>query len=242
MSQGKYKKYSFYIRKTLKIISTVLFTAFVCALFVLCLAYREQITADQITKLTPKNQLAAVIFMLLVFALKSLCVFIYCGILYAACGMVFPIQLAVLVNILGTVVMTSVPYLIGRNAGSRHIEKMLKKHPKMSVLKKAQDKNSFFLSFMVRITGLLPSDLVSAYFGASGITYGKYILSTVLGFLPMIIAFSFMGMSAHDITSPAFIISAGLNLVIMILSTVIYILILKKGKKGKEKDISAKTI
>ena len=211
--------------------ATVLFTAFICGLLVFCFMSRKQISADQITKFTPTNQIAAAIVMLLLFAMKSFCVFIYCGILYAASGLIFPIPIAVFVNILGTVVMTSIPYWISKNAGSKYIEKMIEKHPKMAMLKEAQEKNSFFLPFTVRVIGLLPSDLVSAFFGASGMPYGKYMFGTVLGFLPMVLAFSVMGMSAHDITSPAFIISAGLHLVMMAVSAVIYMLMRKNKRR-----------
>ena len=77
-------KSRFNIRKALHTVLAVLFTAFMLALFILFVIYREQITADQITKFTPANKIAAVLFMLLIFAVKSFCVFIYCGILYAA--------------------------------------------------------------------------------------------------------------------------------------------------------------
>ena len=224
-----------YIRKTLKLAAAVIFTVLVCALFAVCFIYRKQITAEKIIRFTPQNQVAAVMFMMLIFAAKSLCVFIYCGILYAACGMVFSAPIAICVNILGTVVMTSVPYIIGKRAGAKYVEKLVEKHPKLTMLKGAQGKNSFFMSFIVRLTGILPSDIVSAYFGAVGISYGKYVFSTVLGFLPMIVTFTVMGMSAHDVTSPAFIISAGLQIVIMILSGVFYMLMRKKEKNRKRR-------
>lgn len=224
-----------YIRKTLKVAAAVIFTVLVCALLAVCFIYRKQITAEKIIQFTPQNQVAAVMFMMLIFAAKSLCVFIYCGILYAACGMVFSAPIAICVNILGTVVMTSVPYIIGKRAGGKYVEKLVEKHPKLTMLKEAQGKNSFFMSFIVRLTGILPSDIVSAYFGAVGISYGKYVFSTVLGFLPMIVTFTVMGMSAHDATSPAFIISAGLQIVIMILSGVSYMLMRKKEKNRKRR-------
>ena len=221
-------KYNSYIRKTLKVISYIIFTAFICAFFIFCLMHRGQITPDLITNLMPNNQIMAAVFMILIFGLKSLFVFIYCGILYAACGMIFPIPIAILVNVIGTAVMISVPYFFGRRSGSKYIEKIVEKHPKMSILNEAEDTNSFLLSFAVRVIGILPYDMVSAYFGARGISYGEYLLSGVLGSLPGIVAFSIMGMSAHDVTSPVFLISAGAQLFIMLLSVMVYILWVKR--------------
>lgn len=207
----------------------------VLALLILCIIYRDKITADEIAKITPANQVAASLMMLLLFGIKSFCIFIYCGILYAASGMIFPLPLAFAVNVCGTVIMTSVPYWFGRKADIHYMDELIEKYPKISFLKAAQEKNSFFLSFIIRIVGILPCDLVSAFFGASTMPYKRYILSTVLGFLPMIGAFTVMGMSVHDVTSPTFIAAAGAEAVIMIGSCVFYAAVRKKNQKANNR-------
>ena len=40
--------------------------------------------------------------------------------------------------------MTTIPYLIGRSTGDKHIERLVEKHPKTDILKETRDKNSFF--------------------------------------------------------------------------------------------------
>ncbi len=206
--------------------------ALMLALLVLCIVYRDKLTADEIARLTPGNQLAAALLMLILFGVKSFCIFIYCGILYAACGMIFSLPVALVVNLCGTVVMTSIPYWIGRRAGGGAVKWLTEKYPKLEFLNEMQEENSFFLSFIIRVAGLLPSDVVSAFFGAGAMSYDKYIVSTVLGFLPMIGTFTVMGMSVHDVTSPGFIISVGIEVVIMIFSCVFYGLVRKKKKKS----------
>ncbi|MGM9658523.1 MAG: TVP38/TMEM64 family protein [Eubacteriales bacterium] len=175
--------------------------------------------------------------MLLIFGIKSLCVFVYCGILYAASGMIFSLPVAAAVNIIGTVVMASVPYAIGRKTGNRYRDRLIEKHPKIALLQETGDTNSFFVILLVRIIGILPGDPVSLYFGAAGIPYGKYIAATVIGLLPRIAAFSVMGMSAHDVTSPAFLTAAVFQAVIMSVSAVSYLLICRR-KKRLSKDES----
>ena len=207
----------------------------VCALLLVCWVFRDRITADQIVAHTPANQAAAVLLMLFLFAIKSCCVLIYCGILYAASGRLFSLPLAIGVNLLGTVVMTSVPYVLGRKAGSRYVARLTDKHPSLRILNESGG-ISAFLSLMVRLTGILPSDLVSAFFGATKMPYGKYICTTVIGFVPMIIAFSVMGMSIHDVTSPAFIISVCVQLGTMMLSCVIYAFSRRKKRFKKQGD------
>ena len=61
-----------YIRKTLKVAAAVIFTVLVCVLLAVCFIYRKQITAEKIIRFTPQNQVAAVMFMMLIFAAKSL--------------------------------------------------------------------------------------------------------------------------------------------------------------------------
>ena len=60
---------------------------------------------------------------------------------------------------------------------------------------------------VIRLMGCLPGDVVSMYFGASGIRYREYLTGTLIGLTPSIVIFTVMGMSADDVTSPAFIIS-----------------------------------
>lgn len=134
--------------RPLRILANILMGICVCTVLVLCFLYRDRLTADQIAMLTPKNQFAAALLMILLFALKSFCVFIYCGILFAACGMIFPLPAAILVNTLGTVAMTSIPYFIGKKAGSRYIEKLIEKRPKMVALKEKEGKTDGFCPFL----------------------------------------------------------------------------------------------
>lgn len=216
------------------IILNILLFAAICVLLVFCILYRDKITADEIVRLTPENQLAAALLMLVLFAVKSFCVFIYCGILYAASGMIFSLPLAFAVNVLGTAVMASIPYFIGKKAGGHYVERLVEKHPNMTLLNEAQGENSFVISLIIRIAGLLPGDLVSAFFGASAMPYGKYLLSTVLGFLPMIAAFTVMGMSVHDVTSPTFLVAVCGEVFLILGSFVFYAFYKKKLKNKKQ--------
>lgn len=227
------RPYSF--SRVMRILGNAVLVLCFCLLLTLCIVYRDKITADEIVKLTPSNRPAAVLLILLLFAVKSFCIFIYCGILYAASGMIFSFPMAFAVNILGTVIMTSLPYMVGSKVGSKYVDRLMEKHKKMAVLKELHTGNGFFLSLMIRMAGLLPSDPVSAFFGANGMAYGKYIISTVLGFLPMITAFTVMGMSIHDVRSPAFIAAVCAQLGIMAISCVAYV-VFHKRHKDKIKD------
>ena len=87
------------------------------AIVCVCFFNRDRFSVDEVLRFTPSEPWLAAVIMLLLFALKSLSVVVYCGILYAADGILFPLPVAILMNILGTAVMVSVPYFIGRRRG-----------------------------------------------------------------------------------------------------------------------------
>lgn len=215
----------------LKLLRNIIVIVFWLLLVILCFLNRDKITVEGILSFTPQNIAAAMLIMFLLFAVKSVTFFIYGGILYAASGIMFPLPVAVLVNLIGTVIMTSIPFFIGKKGGTKTIDKIIEKYPRLKILRDIPNNNELFVSFFVRIVGCIPADPLGIYLGASGIRYSKYICGTLLGLSSAIITFSVMGMSINDVTSPAFIISAVSETGIMILSVSIYLLWRNRNKK-----------
>ena len=223
--------------KGLKILSKVLMLLFWGGLIVLCFINREKISVEGIVNLVPKNSVLSVVVMLLLFAVKGIAVFIYGSILYAASGILFSLPVAIIVNTIGTIIMTTIPFYIGKKAGRKMIDSLLKKNKKLELLRDTQNKNEFLVSFFLRMVGLLPADLVAMYLGASGMRYKPYFLGTVIGLMPAIVCFSIMGMSIDNVGSPEFIISAAIEVGLMLLSVLLYAIwrrINKKKRNGRE--------
>ncbi len=212
-------------------LKTWIMLAFWGGIILLCLINRDNITVENIVNCTPENTPAAICIMLVLFALKGITVIVYGGILYAASGILFPFPVAICVNLAGTVLMTSVPFFIGKRDGADLLDKLVQRNKRLELLRDAPKQNEFLFSFAVRMIGLLPGDLVGMYSGACGFTYGHYICGTVAGIFPSIITFSAMGMSAHNISSPTFLISAGSTILLMLLSLGAYLLWRKKKCK-----------
>ena len=196
-----------------------------------CLLYRDRFSVESVLQASPQNMLLAALFLLLLFALKSLSVFIYSGILFIASGILFPLPAAILVNLLGAAVMVSLPYWLGRQVGGELIDSIARKYPKTASLRQLQMENELFLSFITRMVNILPSDVLSLYMGASGVHYGKYLLGSVAGMLLTIITFPIMGSSITDPASPLFIVSAAVQVVVTVVSITGYALYLRKKKK-----------
>lgn len=209
-------------------------------LFLIVLYHRDQITVENIANYTPGNQWLAVAVMLVLFALKgSLASVIYGGILFAASGIMFPLPMAIGVNLAGSVIMTTIPYLIGSHYGRTLLTWLYNKQPRLRILSGAVDGNHFIVTILLRMMGCLPADFVGMYLGAHHFRYSPYIAGTILGFLPSIILFSVMGMSAKDIHSPAFRISFLVEFTLTILSILLYIL--WKKRKSNSTSTQEKT-
>ena len=87
--------------------------------------YRKEISVESITNFVPGNIAAAIVVMLLLFALKGVLITVYGGILYAASGILFPLPTALLVNTAGTILMTGVPFFIGKRTGTKLLDKLI---------------------------------------------------------------------------------------------------------------------
>ena len=75
------------------------------------------LTPEELVEYAPKNEGLAVVFMIVLFAVKSLIFIIPIPVLYLASGLIFDPVTAFLVNFIGMMVCTAVPYWIGRFSG-----------------------------------------------------------------------------------------------------------------------------
>lgn len=203
------------------------------AIILVLLIKRNDITVEGILKDTPENPVWASVMMLGLFALKSLSIVIYSGILYVIDGILFPLPAAILLNFCGSVIMVTLPYGIGRKMGSQAAGYVVEKYPKARSLHKLRAENDFIFTFLVRIIGRLPSDMVSMYMGAVGVNYQKYLLGSILGMLPHMITFPVMGMNITNPRSREFLVSLCIEAAIMIGTAAAYVFNKKRQKRNE---------
>jgi len=225
-----------------KIVSALrLLPVAVCiVLLITGLVNRDRITVEGLLNYPPENKLLAAAVLVAMYALKSLAIFFPLLVLNIVGGMIFPPAAALVINIIGVAVMTALPYGIGRFSGAEYLEKLEKKYPKIAQHIERQRSNEFFLSFFLRIISCLPGDIVSLYFGAARIPFGKYFVGSMLGIIPGVITATFMGTSIFDPTSKTFIISVLLTVLMSVLSIVIHWASKRKGKVRESKSRSGK--
>ena len=206
------------------------------ALIMMIFLHRDAFSVEGVLHFTPGNPILATLVMLGLFALKSVSFVIYSGILYAASGILFPLPAAVLVNLLGTLIMASIPYGLGRWEGANAVERIRSEYPKAEALQKFRAQNDFLFSFLVRVIRVIPADIVSIYMGAAEVDYPKYLLGSVLAILPHLFTYPIMGMKIQDLRSPEFLISLGVEAAYLMITVAIYSFYKKQHEVPEEED------
>ncbi len=190
-------------------------------LILLVVVNRNKITADLIINYTPSNLFLAALVMLLLFALKTMSVFFYSGILYTVSGLIFPLPAAVLVNALGLVVMIAEGYLNGRFLGSDLVGTVSEKYPKIVPILKLEDKRPFLFTLLLRMMKIINFDMGSMYMGATRAAFVPYAAASFLTVIPELILFAVVGKGISDLSAGnvfvAVIIYAAITIASMLL-------------------------
>lgn len=204
----------------------------VCAIFMCVYLFSgEDITAESLLNFAPEEPLYAALFLILLYAFKSLTVFFPIIVLNVLGGFLFEPDHALIVNSIGVLVELTIPYWIGRASGAGFADKLCKKHPKLGEIIGEGSNNNFFMSFFLRVISCLPGDAISMYFGARRVPFWTCLLASFLGTLPGMVASTLLGMSITDPTSPMFWVSIGLTVGISVISFLSYFLWRRAKKK-----------
>lgn len=189
---------------------------------------KEQFTAERIMELNPQNRLLSVLFILGIYVLKCVSIVIHNGVVYTATGMLFPYAYGIILGILGTAVMMSVPYFIGSRYSAEEQSAILEKYPKLKKLNDYKTDNEFKAVLLIRLWGLGPVDIISAYMGMKKIKYLDYLLASVIAYIPGVFVYVSLGYGGmHE--NKELIIAAGIVQVIRLIITGILSLYLGKN-------------
>ena len=205
------------------------------ALSLLYLHKQHHITMEEILSWQPENLVLAAAALLCLFAVKSATVFIPIMIPQILAGHLYSRDMALLINLLGLVIVMSVPYWIGKGLGSAKMEQLLQKYPKIQSILKAQDDNQMAFSFMLRACCVPPADMVTMYLGATGMPFLTNVIGGTLGSFPSMVLTTFLGANIRNPESPAFWKALALNVVWVMLSGLGFYLF-RKFHSGKEAE------
>ena len=224
------------MRKTIGIFLKILPFLIVAVLIISILLSGREPSVEAILEYMPQNLFLAALLLLAMYALKSLSVIFPMIVLQIAAGMIFPIWIALMLNVIGTALCYTIPYLIGRFSGAEATNSILEKHPKAREIVDMQRNSTWFPSFFLRAVSCLPGDIVSLCLGSLGVSYLPYVIASVVGTLPGLIPATVAGMSIINPRSTVFIMSMIVTVASSFASVIVYV-IMKKNKILKQKRI-----
>lgn len=187
---------------------------------VFMLLHQDSISMESIMAFSQENWLIIALMIISLFALKGIVFMIYAGLLYAASGILLPLPLAILVNIIGVSVMVTIPFCLTRFIGGNAADAIREKYPKVASLLNRRGESDLFFTLILRVIQVIPVEPLSIYLSATGTRYLPFLLGSILGMLPSCILFPIMGTNVGDIHSPEFLIAAGMELAFMAVSLI----------------------
>ncbi len=209
--------------KKLITVFRILFAAILILLALYLVYDMRNISVKNILFGKTDNIFLSVVIVLFIYALKSVTVFIPIIMLQLIAGSLFDQWLALSVNFAGIFICYTLPYLLGKRAGENHMQGFLEKYPRLEKFMQRQQKNAFYSALFLRCVGFLPGDLVSMYYGTLSAPYVKYICGSLLGSAPRIIAVTLVGTSINDPSSPQFIASVSVTVILAVFSSIGYL-------------------
>ncbi|MFR8011613.1 MAG: TVP38/TMEM64 family protein [Clostridia bacterium] len=168
--------------------------------------FLPEFTTQDLVDIAPSNIIIAILVILTAYAVKSLAMVFPILAIYIAAGLLFPIPLALAVNILGALLNAAIPYFIGRYSCSVTVERLIARHPKLRQVDGWTKKNSVLSMYILRIVGFLPGDVVSLFCGASNVRPMPYFIGSLLGKLPVLTLATIMGTQVENVFSLRFLI------------------------------------
>lgn len=165
---------------------------------------RSALTAEAVAAWTPGQSYLAVLILLALYVLKGLTAALPATALAAASGLLLPLPLALGTNLCGALAAQAGPYLMGRRKRGA-LEDLAARYPRLGAL----EAGPFSLRrvFLLRLAGVLPTELVSLWLGAAGTAWRPYFAGGLLGTLPRVLSATVLGAALWDLGGRRFWLS-----------------------------------
>ena len=138
-----------------------------------------------------------------IYSLKPLLIIIPASLLSILAGNIFGPFEAFILSFISCFFAGTLAFLLSKILGKKYINKLLK--GKALELDSSAEKHGFKIMLIMRLTTLFPYDPLSYAAGLTKMKYKDFILASLLGISPELIAYSFMGKNLRHPFSLKFI-------------------------------------
>ncbi len=162
---------------------------------------RSALTAEGVAAWTPGQSWLAALALLALYALKGLTAALPFTTLAAAAGLLLPFPLALGTNLCGTAAAQAGPYLAGRRRREA-LSDLAARHPRLEALRAGPAGGREV--FLLRLAGVLPTELVSLWLGAAGTPWRAYFAGGLLGSFPRVLSATVLGAALWNLGGARF--------------------------------------
>ena len=219
--------------KTLQIAAIVFMLGMLIAMLIVMNKFDISIeNAAELSKYITGGTLTVALIIIAFTVVKSFALVFPPAVIFAVSGLIIDnVWLAIGINIIGVALSVILPYYFGSFAGKDLLDSLKNKFPKIKKLDDFAGQNEFMVVYVVKASGVVPSDLMSVIYGAMGVNFFKFFIASNLGMLPFNILFTLLA-NKGDLSNPytlLYIIPIPIFVVIM------SIVVKKMTKKSEEK-------
>lgn len=195
--------------------------------------FLRDFSAEDILAFTPSSPLLAAGVIFLVYIVKCIIFLIPLQALYIVTGMLFSTPWALLLTFVSLGAEFTISYFLGKNIALGALEEHLKKGKSTSGLMGFFERNHEMAIFVSRMLPI-PVELLSMFYGATGVPYGRYILLSLLGSTPTMIPFVLSGHAIEDPLSMEFLLPFAISLLISGIVMLVFQRVTRDHEGGRE--------
>lgn len=158
------------------------------------------------------------------------------AVIFAVSGLLFDnLWVAILVNFIGVALSVIMPYYLGRFTGKEMLDTLKAKFPKIKKLDDFAGKNEFMVVYVVKASGIVPSDLMNVVYGAMNINFMKYFIASNIGMLPFNILFTLLA-NKGDLSNPYSLLYIIPIPVFVVIMSIVVKKMTKKNSEGEKTE------
>ena len=169
-----------------------------------------------------------------VYAVKAVMMVVPASLIYISVGMAFDPKRAVIVNLLGIALEVTVTYFLGKFLGKDAVEKKIRSTKAGDKFFTMLDRNRSAAIFLMRFIPAFPIDFSSLFMGAFDFKFFPYLIFSVLGIAPRVIAFTVLGEGIYELIPMKYIVLAAICAIPVVTAVLLVKKFVVKKKKSEE--------
>ncbi len=166
--------------------------------------YEEMLYKLDMAILSVGTESYIVLIILGLYAIKCFVPIVSVSAVCVLTGMVFPTIPALIVNAAGVFFMMTVRYKIGRNYTGGRAMGILAKNEVFRQLFRYRGAGNAWLLFVFRLIPTFPINTISQIYGSLKFDYKKFAIISMLGYVPKLFSYTFIGVYVFDPLSVKF--------------------------------------